>query len=170
MPNRMGVRPFALYRRPLGIRYLNRDVAAGNLRLRISTGEARYDGWVDPEPESERGVAPHNAGAPGGSAVPADQVRSQARRAGTARVHRRQFIALAATGGIAAAGAVALALSEDNKGPGLPATARTTTPAKAKNPRPPRHRSPIPSSPTGSPSRSIRPSWPRTPRSDMPGG
>lgn len=66
--------------------------------------------------------------------MPPDQVRYEAGRAAPARVHRRQFITLAATGGIVAAGGVALAFSEDNKGPGHPATARTTTPATATKP------------------------------------
>ena len=66
--------------------------------------------------------------------MPPDQVRDESGRAAPARVHRRQFITLAATGGIVAAGGVALAFSEDNKGPGHPATARTTTPATATKP------------------------------------
>jgi hypothetical protein len=66
--------------------------------------------------------------------VSPDQVRYEAGPAAPARVHRRQFITLAATGGIVAAGGVALAFSEDNKGPGHPATARTTTPATATKP------------------------------------
>jgi hypothetical protein len=50
-------------------------------------------------------------------------------------VHRRQFIALAATGGVVAAGAVALAVAETG-GSGHPNASGTTTPARAKKPVP----------------------------------
>jgi hypothetical protein len=95
---------------------------------------------VDPEAASERGSAPPRAGA-GGGVEPAASSGTPfydaivASRARSKRVHRRQFIGLAATGGVVAAGAAALAVYE-TRGSGHPAAARTTTPPRAKKPVP----------------------------------
>lgn len=55
-------------------------------------------------------------------------------RARAQRIHRRRFIGLAATGGVVAAGAAALAVYEETGGSGQPTASRTTTPARAKKP------------------------------------
>ena len=108
--NRMSVRPFA-----------GPPEVPGHRGYRANFGpEGRYSGAVDPEEAPERGGAPPRAGNSGRPPPSPGTPFYDAIMASRARVHRRRFIALAATGGVVAAGAATLAVAEATGGSGQP--------------------------------------------------